>query len=155
MAEVTYYLARRYIYLTAVTYNLNVVTSKLSYFYFSWHPWASTKSSALDCECTSWFLILCPITYRINHTHGFYVRNLTRTCIQWTHWSLVIPYGVKELALHFSGNSLIKSSQKCWHSVNWKLRNKVHEHFTKERTHTKENAFENVILKMTAILFRP
>ena len=45
---------------------------------------------------------------------------------------------------------------QCWNTVNWPLRNKLQWHLNRNSyIFIKENAFENIVRKMEAILFRP
>ena len=70
------------------------------------------------------------------------------------HWGRVTHICVRNLTIIGSDNVLSPSHylNQCWNIVNWTLRNKLQWN---SYIFVEENAFQNVIWKMTAILSRP
>ena len=79
-----------------------------------------------------------------------------------THWGRVTLICVNKLTIIGSGNGLSPGSiwshylNQCWNIVNWTIGNKLQWNFNRnENIFIQENAFENIVWKMAAILSRP
>ena len=79
-----------------------------------------------------------------------------------THWGWVIHKCVNNLTNIASYNGLLPGLppshylHHCWNIVNWTLKNKLYWNFYwNSYIFIQENAFENVVWKMTATLSRP
>ena len=63
---------------------------------------------------------------------------------------------VSKLKIIASDNELSPARRQCWNVVNWNLRNKLQWHFNRSfNIFTQENAFLNVVWKISAIFSRP
>ena len=100
---------------------------------------------------------------RIQHTHTrtfILVFSKQQTCL--THWGRVTHVCVSKQGHHRSRKWLVAWSapshylNRWWNIVNWTLRNKVQWNRKQNSCiFIQENAFENVVWKMAAILSRP
>ena len=88
---------------------------------------------------------------------------MTFATVTLTHWGRVTHICVGKLTIIGSDNGLspgrrqaISRTMQCWDIVNWNLRNKLQWNLKRNSyIFIQENAFENVVWKMAAILSRP
>ena len=79
-----------------------------------------------------------------------------------THWGWVMHICFSRLDHHWFRQWLVTWSapshylNQCWNIVNWALRNKLQGNFNRNSyIFTQENAFQDVVWKMAAILSQP
>ena len=91
-------------------------------------------------------------TFIGTHCHVLLITGLT-------HWGWVTHICIGNLTIIGSYNGLTVPSHylnQCWNVVNWTLRNKLQWNFNSNSSiFIQENAFENVVWEMSAILSQP
>ena len=100
-----------------------------------------------------WYMLYSGVSYNVLST---YTASDQIMMLWLTHWGRVTHICVGKLTIIGSDNGLAPTRNQCWDIVNWNLRNKLQWNLKRNSyIFIQENAFENVVWRMAAILSRP